>query len=133
MAQTVGWGTAASFTFSSSVGFLAAAARVSLRQGIATATGFGKTWRIKHGTVQDYSVSVSGVLTYGTTSDQPPGTMSQVGVAITVTFAPGCTFADTMVQSSNDLGTSIESAGDASYSYEGPTSFSGPTLTWATS
>ena len=132
MAQTVLWGTGASVTFAASTGFLAAAARVSVRQGIATATGFGKNWRIKHGTVQDYSVSISGVLTGNTTSDQPPASMSQAGVAITVTFASGCTFADTMVQSENTMGTSIESAGDASYSFEGPTSFTGPTFTWAT-
>lgn len=135
--QTVLWGTSGGVTFPSGQGFLAAAVRVSVRQGIATATGFGKSWRIKHGTVQDYSVSISGVLTGGTAGDTPPSTLAQGGqgtvVATFNTTGGVCSFSDVMIQSENTLGTSIESAGDASYSFEGPVSFAGPVFTWQTS
>ncbi len=130
-AQAVAWGDGASVTFPSGMGFMAASARISLRQGIMTATGFGKAWRSKHGGVKEYSVAIAGVLTYGSTNDALTATMAAGGVAITITFASGCTFSDTMVQSENTAGASRESAGDAAYSFEGPTTDSGPTVTWA--
>lgn len=139
MSQKIAWGTGASVTFPTGQGFLAASVRLAIRQGVTTATGFQQGWRAKQGTVKEYTVTIGGVLTYGTSSDDFYGgasaiTMPVAGAIVTITFASGCTFSDTMVQSDANAGTSIESTGDASYTFEGPTSLAGPTtVAWAVS
>lgn len=133
MAQTVAWGSGASVTWPTGIGFMANSSRVNVSQSIAEAVGFGLAWALVQGMVKRYTAAMSGVLTYGTTSDQPALTMTKAGVAVTITFSSGCTFSDTMVQSDNTMGSGAEVAGDASYAFRGPVSSAGPILTWAVS
>lgn len=131
------FGQLASVTAPSTMGVLFNAASLTITQGVATALpAFGGTWVAKNGTVCQYSGSISGTMAAGDSTHQTSLTplTTRAGVSLTISFdatqGKVCSFADTVILSAMGMSTTIETAGQQSFSFEGPSSFSGPTLTW---
>lgn len=131
MSQTIIFGTDASVTFVAGAGALFNGFTFNATQGVASAIGFGMAAPKKRGTIKEYSGTVSGFTTSGTTSDQPgTAAMNRTGNSMTLTFLTGCTMAGTAILDGLGLGVQYTANATSTYSFQFDLT---PTETWITS
>lgn len=119
MAQVIHFGTDASITFVAGAGALFNSFTFNATQGIASAVGFGMSTVRKRGTVSEYSGSVSGFTTHGSTSDAPGlAAMNRTGNSMTLTFFTACTLAFTGILDGLGLGVQFTANQTSGYSYQ---------------